>query len=408
MNTITTSTDVVRPPAHSSDIARLTSAVESTLAQHRIPGLSLAVTSPDRLLFAGGFGHADLVSGAPATASTKYLWFSLTKIATATTTMRLVDTGKLELSQPVADFVPGYRTGRHASPTVRHLLNHTAGVANPIPIRWVRPADQPAPEPREFLDALLARYGKPKYHIGGPASYSNLGYLMLAEIVAQASGQPFIDAMSDAVLGPLKMDNTGFDYPHATDVAVGYVRAPRIATPLLRRLLPHGIVGARVGRYTALRPFLVNGAGYGGLVGDVTEAARLAAMHLADGTFDGERILAPATAQMMRTITAPGKPFDLGLGWFRKPAARGTVAVEHLGAGGGFFNAMRIYPDLHIGIVAMSNTTTAWDHASLFDTIAHLDWQDVGRQRSWPGTACPDQLASRWTAACDGLSGSAM
>ena len=113
-----------------------------------------------------------------------------------------------------------------------------------------------------------------------------------------------------------------------------------------------------------------------GLVGDVTGAARLAAMHLAGGNFDGEPILAPATAPLMRTITAPGKPFDVGLGWFRKPTARGTVAVEHLGAGGRFFNAMRIYPELHIGIVAMSNTTANWDHATILDTIAQLDGHD--------------------------------
>ena len=99
-------------------------------------------------------------------------------------------------------------------------------------------------------------------------------------------------------------------------------------------------------------------------------------MHLADGTLDGHRILCPDTARMMRDVTAPGKPFDVGLGWFRKPAARNTTAVEHLGAGGGFYNAMRLYPELGLGIVAMANTTSAWDHAALFDTIAGFEWRD--------------------------------
>ena len=130
----------------------------------------------------------------------------------------------------------------------------------------------------------------------------------------------------------------------------------------------------RVGRYTSLNRFLVNGAGYGGLVGNVTDVARLAAMHLADGILDGHRVLRPETARLMRNIAAPGKPFDVGLGWFRKPAARGTTAVEHLGAGGGFYNAMRLYPDLGLGIVAMANTTTAYDHATMFDSIAELEW----------------------------------
>ena len=110
-------------------------------------------------------------------------------------------------------------------------------------------------------------------------------------------------------------------------------------------------------------------------MGNVTDAARLAAMHLANGTLAGHRILRPDTARMMRHVTAPGKPFDVGLGWFRKPAARNTTAVEHLGAGGGFYNAMRLYPELGLGIVAMANTTSAWDHAALFDTIAGFDWR---------------------------------
>ncbi len=365
---------VTTNPDTNTAVDQVATAVHALIARHRIPGLSLAVTSPDQLLFAGGFGHADLASGAATNATTQYLWFSLTKIATATAAMRLVDLGALDLHQPVTDFIPGYR-GTGTPPTVRHLLNHTAGFGNPIPVRWVRPADQPEPDARRFLDSLLERHGRPRYPIGGPARYSNLGYLLLAEVIARAAGRPFTQFVTDEVLRPLQMEHTGFAYSPDTEVAVGYTRLPRATTPILRLVLPDGIVGDRVGGYTAFNRFLVNGAGYGGLVGDVTDAARLAAMHLADGrSLDGRGVLRPETARMMRTVAAPGKPFDLGLGWFRKPAARGTTVVEHLGAGGGFYNAMRLYPDLGLGIVAMANTTSAYDHGALFDTIAALEW----------------------------------
>src|SRR4051812_23937533 len=129
-------------------------AVEQVMVKHRIPGMSLAVTTSDRLLFAGGFGFANLTTKAPATESTQYLWFSLTKIATATSTMRLVDKGRRAPVTPFAQYGAGYK----ASATVRQLLSHTAGLASPIPVRWVRPAHEPAPLPREFLDALLARH----------------------------------------------------------------------------------------------------------------------------------------------------------------------------------------------------------------------------------------------------------
>jgi len=69
----------------------------------------------------------------------------------------------------------------------------------------------------------------------------------------------------------------------------------------------------------------------------------------------------------MRTIRTPGRPFDLGLGWFRRPADRNAQPgfVEHWGTGGGFWNAMRLYPEMGLGIVVMANTTRAYNHHQL-------------------------------------------
>ena len=73
----------------------------------------------------------------------------------------------------------------------------------------------------------------------------------------------------------------------------------------------------------------------------------------------------------MRANVTPGAPFDLGLGWFR-PAADRTATppfVEHWGTGLGFWNAMRLYPGLGLGIVVMANTTRPYDHARLMDAV---------------------------------------
>jgi hypothetical protein len=78
----------------------------------------------------------------------------------------------------------------------------------------------------------------------------------------------------------------------------------------------------------------------------------------------------------MRTITATGKRFDHGIGWFRKPtdAARTPAFVEHYGTGGGYWNAMRIYPRQRLALVAMTNTTAAWDFDQLFTQLKDLPW----------------------------------
>ncbi len=107
------------------------------------------------------------------------------------------------------------------------------------------------------------------------------------------------------------------------------------------------------------RRFLVDGAPYGGLVGTADDAARFAQMHLNDGKLDGVRILTSDHAVEMRRITARGRRYDLGLGWFVPASQRDANPpfAEHLGGGGGFFNVMRIYPSLGVGIVVMGNAT---------------------------------------------------
>jgi CubicO group peptidase (beta-lactamase class C family) len=194
-----------------------------------------------------------------------------------------------------------------------------------------------------------------------------VGYLVLAEAIARVAGQPFEDHVRQAVLEPAGMSATGYGHPVEGDVATGYVRLPRPATPLLRAALPRGLVGRRHGEHVGLRPFQVVGAGYGGLIGTVTDAARLLRLHLADGVIDGSRVLRPETARLMREIRTPGRPFDLGLGWFRRPADRAAEPpfVEHWGTGGGFWNAMRLYPGQDLGIVVMANTTRPYDHDTL-------------------------------------------
>jgi CubicO group peptidase (beta-lactamase class C family) len=267
--------------------------------------------------------------------------------------------------------IPGFRSRHGARPVIRQLLNHTSGVGNPLPLRWVVPADSWPDDVRAAADAILARHGRPRRAPGGPARYSNIGFLALAHIIERASGQQFEDFVRRAVLGPAGMSSTGYAVPAGTDLATGYLRLPRPFGPLLRTIVPAATVGERHRDQVALRPFRVVGAGYGGLIGTAPDAARLLRLHLADGAIDGTRVLAAETARSMRDIGTPGEPFDFGLGWFRPAADRDASPpfVEHWGTGGGFWNAMRLYPDLGLGIVVMSNSTRPYDHSALMSAV---------------------------------------
>jgi CubicO group peptidase (beta-lactamase class C family) len=334
-----------------------------------VPGLSIAAVRDDRLLYADAFGWANLATRTSTTTATSYLWFSMSKIVTATAAMRLADEGRLDLDAPLADYVGYLRAPGGTQPTTRQLLSHTAGLGNPLPIRWVHAAAEIGPDPEVLLRRFVGRRRTFRHQIGGPARYTNIGYLAAAQVIAAAAGRPFEEYVSTAVLEPAGMTATAFAYQPQAPAATGYLRAPRGTGLLLKMVLPNGIVGQRYEGYLGLRPFLVDGAGYGGLVGHVLDAGRFLRLHLGDGQIDGQRILSAETTRAMRRIVARGNAFDHATGWFRKPADSTDGYVEHFGAGAGFWNVMRLYPDRNLGIVVMTNSTTSYRFDRLFQLL---------------------------------------
>src|SRR5437763_8502720 len=153
-------------------------------ARQRPPGLSIAVLAEGERAWSDGFGFADIDTRLPASTETVYLWFSMTKLVTATAVVQLAQRGALKLDDPVGGFVSEFPSGdRGRRVTIRHLLSHSAGLANPIPVGWVRPADTPAADLHEFTSRLLAKRSRLRSEPGTTASYSNLGYLVLGEVV---------------------------------------------------------------------------------------------------------------------------------------------------------------------------------------------------------------------------------
>jgi CubicO group peptidase (beta-lactamase class C family) len=343
--------------------------IHRLMQRGKVPGLSIAMVDRDALLFAGGLGRADVSRNVTPTAATQYLWFSMSKIVTATAAMVLADDGRLDLDAPASEYVP-YLNHRTPQPSTRQLLSHTSGLGNPIPIRWAHLTGAAAPDPAALLRRKVNGRRAYRGPVGGQARYSNIGYLAVGEVIRATAGKPFVQHVGDSVLEPAAMLRTGYAYQPDAEAAIGYVRAPRLAGPALRALLPSGIVGHRDGPYFALNPFYVDGPAYGGLVGDVLDVGRFLRLHLNDGVLDGRRVLSAASTRDMRRLDQPGKPFDHGIGWFRRPTPGRGDWVEHFGAGAGFWNVMRLYPERGIGIVIMSNNTTTYDFDPLFEQLA--------------------------------------
>jgi CubicO group peptidase (beta-lactamase class C family) len=327
----------------------------------RPPGISAAIVHPDGVQVAAGVGRADLARNIGASPEMVCPWFSMTKIVSATAAMRLVDQGTLDLEEPLIRHAPQLErlqpSARAERITAWHLLTHSAGLSNPIPIRWIHAPHEPAVDQDSLLDRHLAKHNKLRFDPGTRSSYSNLSTLTLGVAMANMTGRPFSEIVEREVLEPLGMKATGFAYNAQMDgqAATGY--HPR-RNPM-RYMLPKWVIGEPSGRWLGLKRFLLDGQAYGGLVGSLDDAARFLRMHVCDGAVDGRQLLRPETARRMRDIVVRGRRFDFGLGWFRPGKRRSDdpTFVEHLGGGAGFFNVIRIYPSRTVGIAVMGNAT---------------------------------------------------
>jgi CubicO group peptidase (beta-lactamase class C family) len=220
----------------------------------KVPGVALIVVGAEGVRARSAVGLADLAAQAPMRTDLVIPWFSMTKIATATTAMRLVERGLLELDTPVLPLVPAMGALRPAAwaqrITARHLLQHSAGLANPVPVRWIHPTETPGPDPNEFLTRLLARHAKLRFQPGARSSYSNLGTLTLGAAIARASQTRFEAVLRHEVLEPVGMTDSGFSYTAGAPAATGY--HPRRSP--MRLLLPRWVAGPGVGAVAGPSP----------------------------------------------------------------------------------------------------------------------------------------------------------
>ena len=330
------------------------------LASVGAPGAAAALVSEGETAWVGMHGTRRAESNDPVTTDTAFWWFSMTKIATATAIMQLAELGAVALDSPAREYLD--RTPIDARITIRQLLNHSSGLANPMPMRWIHPADAPGPDQQAMVAGLLERHQRLRSEPGTRSSYTNLGFLVLGEIIAAAGGKPYPDYVVEKILRPIGATRTGFGYP--PEPATGHHPRRDPLLPLARLALPRWVLGPAAGSWRTFTPFLLDGSAYGGLVGPVDDAAKLLALHLGDGS----AVLGPRAIAEMQQINTRGKRFDLGLGWFRPHAAseRGETFVEHLGGGAGFGTVMRVYPERRIGIVAMANVSSnKFDHEAL-------------------------------------------
>ena len=224
-----------------------------------------------------------------------------------------------------------------------------------------------------MVERLLERYGKPKFEPGDRSAYSNIGYLVLGELVAEVSGTPYERYVVERVLEPLGARRTGFSFPaeerHAWSEGAHPRRDPLL--PLLRLLVPRWAFGPTSGKWRLFRPFYLDGAAYGGLVGPVGDAALLAAAHLGRGALGERRILSAQSATEISASTRRVSPTTSGSAGFARIATPSGSRDQHLGGGGGTGRSCACGPIGAVGVVAMANVSfQRLDYETLLKPLA--------------------------------------
>jgi len=205
----------------SSDLDRKLSAkIADALKSSTAPSVSVAVVQDGRLVYAQAFGQADIAKGRAADAATRYAVGSISKQFTAVALLLLQEQGKLSLDDKVSKYFPGLT--RAGDITIRQLLSHTAGYEDFAPQDYMIPEWSHPTTPLAVLDRWAK---KPlNFEPGTRWQYSNTNYVLAAEILDKASGQPLLDFLAEKVFRPLEMRSAGDCQAASPADAVAYTR----------------------------------------------------------------------------------------------------------------------------------------------------------------------------------------
>lgn len=303
-----------------------------------LPGASVAVGRDGAIVWAEGFGWADLSHQDPATPETLYPVGSISKSFTATAAGLLYERGRLDFDVPVQEYVPEFPEKRWPI-TTRQVMGHVSGI---IRSRGIGEAlrqgtcDDARSALAVFADDTLL------FEPGEEYRYSNFGYRLVGAVVEAAAGERFLDFMDREVFTPMGMDRTVPDLgDEGPFEATKYDRGP---FRTLRR-------GQEIDMSCSMAP--------GGFLSTPTELVRFgfAMLH-------GE-ILDPATVELLWTPQRlnSGEPTRYGFGWqitsvrLGDDAGASTRMIGHGGSVLGGRASLMIFPDERMVVAAMTNAS---------------------------------------------------
>lgn len=332
------------------------------------PGMAAALIRDGRIEYRKVFGFADLEARKPITTDTQFLLASLTKQFTAMAIMILAERHMLQFDDTLAKFCPEF-PGYARTITIRHLLNHTAGLTQYQELLVGKPdanyfrSSKSPPAAHEFTVAealqVLSRQQKLRFTPGEKFEYSDSAYVVLAQIIERASGKRYAEFFKESIFDPLGMKDT-------LVVDERKQKVPRLALGYAKRdghwqditYSPENSIYGEDGIYSTIHD-----------------------LYKWDQALYTERLVSRSTLEMAFTPgrTNDGKeimtgilthPSAYGFGWFIS-SMQGEKVVEHSGGWSGYATHLLRVPSRGVTAIVLTNSSNddvpdiAWEMAEI-------------------------------------------
>ena len=326
------------------------------------PSVQYAFFTTDQAVYDTLFGQANIEGGISADPNTSYHLFSITKTFTALAVLQLAEQGLIDIQKPIIQYLPDFTYD--PTITIEQLLTHTAGLPNPIPLRWIHPVEDALSFDRdEFFMDIFKQHPKLSFAPGTKFKYSNLGYVWLGQLIEHVSNQSFEFYLEEHIFTPagIVQGQLGFDIESARH-ATGYHPYWSASNVLLTFLFDKKkYMGRKTGAWQPFQPFYNNGIAYGGLIGTREGLIKYGQALLKK---DSDLLGNSYKDLLFQAKSIDGQPTGMSMSWFTG-TLNGHDYVAHAGGGGGYYVELRLYPSLGKGSVMMFNRSGMTDQRML-------------------------------------------
>jgi len=333
---------------------RINATLHSLVQNDKTPSVQYLLFDQDRIIHQYKAGMADVANQKVTDENTLYNAFSVTKTFTALALMQLAERGKVDIDKNAANYIDNFPYPGDI--TVRQLLSHSAGIPNPNLLPWIHPAIVHNSFDRDaFFGRVFKKHPRLKRKPNRKFAYSNLGYVLLGQLIEQASGMTYEDYIRKYVLRLLGLGQAELDF-EVLDTALpakGYHKKNSLMNLIIGFFIDRREYrGVAEGKWQPFKPYNINGASYGGLIGTPVAFMK----YIQELLKEDCKLLTPEYKQIMFTENQTSKSNLSGmcLSWFTDKL-NGKTYFAHAGGGGGYYCEVRLYPESGIGSVIMFN-----------------------------------------------------